>query len=168
MALEVDALVRSIEDEKIEEDEREKVRDVLARIDGIKDKALMAPRSTRILLDETPVHPTGTNPRRAISESTPPHSHKASTVSSASPQLASIASKKSTKRLSDLMPRNGDHGAKTDWFVVFSDVTIRCAKVGQTDIPGGFSREKEKQGKQGKTKKKGKTRNLCALHPILT
>lgn len=38
MALEVDALVRSIEDEKIEEDEREKVRDVLARIDGIKDK----------------------------------------------------------------------------------------------------------------------------------
>ena len=39
MALEVDALVRSIEDEKIEEDEREKTRDALARIDGINDKA---------------------------------------------------------------------------------------------------------------------------------
>lgn len=43
MALEVDALVRSIEDEKIEEDEREKVRDVLARIDGIKDKVRLPP-----------------------------------------------------------------------------------------------------------------------------
>lgn len=56
MALEVDALVRSIEDEKIEEEQRERVstlfgavrvactdrtlqtRDVLARIDGINDK----------------------------------------------------------------------------------------------------------------------------------
>ncbi|KAL8278230.1 hypothetical protein RQP46_009403 [Phenoliferia psychrophenolica] len=164
MALEVDALVRSIEDEKIEEDEREKVRDVLARIDGIKDKALMAPRSTRVLLEENPVHPssssnppdaaTSANPRRAVSESTPHRTIKASTASS-SPH---ITNKKSTKRLSDLISRSD--GGKNDWFVVFSDVTIRCAKVGTTDIPGGFSREKEKQGKQGKTKKKGKTRNL--------
>lgn len=39
MALEVDALVRSIEDEKVEEEEREKTRDALARIEGINDKA---------------------------------------------------------------------------------------------------------------------------------
>lgn len=38
MALEIDALVRSIEDEKIEEEEREKSRDLLARIEGINDK----------------------------------------------------------------------------------------------------------------------------------
>lgn len=38
MALEVDALVRSIEDEKVEEEEREKTRDALARIEGINDK----------------------------------------------------------------------------------------------------------------------------------
>lgn len=37
MAIECDNLVRSIEDEKIEEDEREKVRDCFARIDGIQD-----------------------------------------------------------------------------------------------------------------------------------
>lgn len=38
MALEIDGLVRSIESEKIEEDEREKVRDLFARIEGINDK----------------------------------------------------------------------------------------------------------------------------------
>lgn len=46
------------------------------------------------------------------------------------------------------------------WLVVFSDVTIRCQRTGVTDIPGGFSRDKEKQGKQGQTKRKGRLRNL--------
>lgn len=128
----------------------------------------MAPRSTRVLLEEIPVFPSfsstppnalPSNPRRAVSESAPSRNSKSSAGMHPSPPQ--ITSKKSIKRLSDLMPRS-DHGGKSDWFVVFSDVTIRCAKVGTTDIPGGFSREKEKQGKQGKTKKKGKTRNLCA------
>ena len=38
MAVEIDRLVRSIENEMIAEDDRGKVRDVFARIDGIKDK----------------------------------------------------------------------------------------------------------------------------------
>lgn len=36
---------------------------------------------------------------------------------------------------------------------------MRCQRTGQTDIPGGFSRLKERQGKQGKVKK-GRLRNL--------
>ncbi|KAM0750408.1 Dbl homology domain-containing protein [Meredithblackwellia eburnea MCA 4105] len=173
MALEVDALVRSIEDEKVEEEEREKVRDVLARIDGIKDKALMAPRSTRVLIQEVPANPASpTNPpspsqtpRRAVSESTPaPSSSSKAGTNSGSAKLSTppqASTKKSIKRLSDLLPKDSNGaGGKNDWFVIFSDVTIRCVKTGTTDIPGGFSREKEKQGKQGKTKKKGKTRNL--------
>lgn len=38
MALEIDALVRSIENDKLEEDEREKVRDLFARLEGLNDK----------------------------------------------------------------------------------------------------------------------------------
>lgn len=38
MALEIDAIVRSIENEKISEDERLKCRDAFARIDGLRDK----------------------------------------------------------------------------------------------------------------------------------
>jgi hypothetical protein len=56
--------------------------------------------------------------------------------------------------------------SNNEWFVRFSDVTIRCVKIRETDLPGGFSRQKEKQGKQGKTKK-GRLRNLCALHLTL-
>ncbi|ORY90207.1 hypothetical protein BCR35DRAFT_299782 [Leucosporidium creatinivorum] len=131
MALEVDALVRSIEDEKIDEEAREKTRDALARIEGIKDKALMAPRSSRVLLDEIPVpRDTASLGRRTLSD-----------VSSSRKQ-----SKSSTKNTNE-------------WFVRFSDVTIRCVKIRETDLPGGFSRVKEKQGKQGKVKK-GKPRNL--------
>lgn len=51
-------------------------------------------------------------------------------------------------------------------FVHFSDVVIRCQRTGMTDIPGGFSRDKEKLGKQGKVKKRGKTRNLCTSNAI--
>ncbi|GAA6044251.1 hypothetical protein JCM8097_002091 [Rhodosporidiobolus ruineniae] len=130
MALEVDALVRSIEDEKIEEEERERTRDVLARIDGINDKALMAPRSSRIVLEELPAPdrsaaPRGKSGRKSLGSST----------SSASRSTAS------------------------DWLIRFTDVVIRAQKIGETNIPGSFSRDKEKKGKQGKTRKTGQLRN---------
>lgn len=38
MALEIDALMSSIENEKVQDEEREKVRDLFARIEGINDK----------------------------------------------------------------------------------------------------------------------------------
>lgn len=63
---------------------------------------------------------------------------------------------------SDASKRKSKGGS--EWFVRFSDVTIRCVKIRETDFPGGFSRQKEKQGKQGKVKR-GKPRNLCAPAP---
>lgn len=38
MAIEIDRIVKSIENEKISEEERLKVRDLWARIDGVADK----------------------------------------------------------------------------------------------------------------------------------
>lgn len=87
----------------------------------------MAPRSSRVLLDEIPV-PRECAARRTVSDAS---SRKIKTASN-------------------------------EWFVRFSDVTIRCVKTRETDLPGGFSRQKEKQGKQGKVKK-GKSRNLCTF-----
>ncbi|GAA5941201.1 hypothetical protein JCM10213_007452 [Rhodosporidiobolus nylandii] len=135
MALEVDALVRSIEDEKIEEEERERTRDILARIDGINDKALMAPRSSRVVLSETPA----------------PDSRS-------SPSAGGLGRRKSVRKSSS-GGGGKERSTADDWLITFSDVAIRAQKVGQTNIPGSFSREKEKQGKQGKTRKTGKLRN---------
>lgn len=93
----------------------------------------MAPRSSRVLLDEIPVpRATATLGRRTISDAS--------------------SSRKQQKPTSN----------NNEWFVRFSDVTIRCVKIRETDLPGGFSRIKEKQGKQGKVKK-GKPRNLCTF-----
>lgn len=98
----------------------------------------MAPRSSRVLLDEIPVpRATATSGRRTISDA------------------ASL--RKQHKPISN---------NNNEWFVRFSDVTIRCVKIRETDLPGGFSRIKEKQGKQGKVKK-GKPRNICAFEQSL-
>ena len=105
-------------------------RDVMARIENIKDKALMAPRSSRILLEEYPVSQAtapGVKPRRTMSDA-------------------------ATRRAKDISNSN-------EWFIRFTDCTIRCVKIRETDLAGGFSRQKEKQGKQGKMKK-GKVRNV--------
>ncbi|GAA5991356.1 hypothetical protein JCM10908_003274 [Rhodotorula pacifica] len=129
MALEVDALVRSIENEKLEEEDREKARDALARIDGIRDQALMAPRGARILLDERPAPPL------------------------------SIPHKKSSRRLSSAPTKREVRANAREWLITFTDVVVRAEKVGETDVPGSFSRVKEKKGKQGKVRKAGELRN---------
>jgi hypothetical protein len=51
MALEIDHIVRSIEDEKISEEERERTRDAWARIEGINDKVRRASVPS-LLVDE--------------------------------------------------------------------------------------------------------------------
>ncbi|GAA5854157.1 hypothetical protein JCM9279_002854 [Rhodotorula babjevae] len=142
MALEVDALVRSIEDEKVEEEERERTRDALARIDGVKDKTLMAPRAARILISEQPA-PT-------LSQSAGP-----STTTGGSTRA------KFARRMSGAVgtKKSGVSGKGTEWLVCFTDVVVRAVKTGETSIPGSFSREKEKRGKQGAPRKVGKTRN---------
>lgn len=58
MALEIDHLVRSIENEVLQEDERERVRDVFARIEQIKDKVCRSLEPCAATL--TSVEPHGT------------------------------------------------------------------------------------------------------------
>jgi hypothetical protein len=41
MAVEVDSIVKSIESEKISEEERMRVRDIWSRIEGVNDKVLL-------------------------------------------------------------------------------------------------------------------------------
>lgn len=54
MVDEVQRIVRSIEDEKSSTEDREKAHDAWARIDGIeRNKLLMAPRPSRLLVSET-------------------------------------------------------------------------------------------------------------------
>ncbi|GAA6062608.1 hypothetical protein JCM10212_002202, partial [Sporobolomyces blumeae] len=152
MALEVDALVRSIEDEKIEEDQRERTRDVLARIDGINVRALMTPRNPRILISES---------LAPIAPSTLPSSSNGK--SRGNRRTSAAGGGGGTTGGGTLMSfgRNKSKGAGIgqDWLIRFTDVVVRAVKVGETSIPGSFSREKEKQGKQGKTRKEGSARN---------
>lgn len=134
----------------------------------------MAPRSSRIVLEETSVwQPTTSipsslppnaspNPRRATSDAA---SRKTRPTPSTSPTLDQ-KNRSINRRMSAFVTR--DHksptmGSKKDiWMIVFSDVTIRCQRTGTTDIPGAFSRDKakQKQEKVGRVKKRGRTRNL--------
>ncbi|GAA5876015.1 hypothetical protein JCM3774_002314 [Rhodotorula dairenensis] len=128
MALEVDKLVRSIENEKVEEEDREKARDALARIDGIRDQALMAPRGVRVLLSEA----------------------------LAPPLVMPVPN--STRRHSSAPIKRQPGNNSKEWLITFSDVVVRAAKIGETDVPIGSSGIKEKT-KQVKARKAGELRN---------
>ncbi len=150
MVAEVETIVRSIEDEKIQKEERDKTRDVFARIEGLdKVKQLMVPKPSRVLVEERPV--VGVNPL------TDP------TRSAASPPLSSqnprnVKGKSSFKRLSDVLQSgsNGVGGKKDLWLVVFNDVVLRCQRTGTTSLPlvsgGANSRANSLPELQGKAK----------------
>ncbi|KAI0720964.1 hypothetical protein C8T65DRAFT_735462 [Cerioporus squamosus] len=150
MVAEVETIVRSIEDEKIQKEERDKTRDVFARIEGLdKVKQLMVPKPSRVLVEERPV--VGVNPL------TDPTAHKSS------PPLASqnpknVKGKSSFKRLSDVLQSNsnGVGGKKDVWLVVFNDVVLRCQRTGTTSLPlgagGANSRTNSLPELQGKAK----------------
>ena len=89
MVAEVETIVRSIEDEKIQKEERDKTRDVFARIEGLdKDRQLMLPKPSRVLIEERRV--MGTNP-----------ADKASSPPAVRPPV--VKGKTSFKRLSDVL-----------------------------------------------------------------
>ncbi|WVF65884.1 hypothetical protein IAT40_000621 [Kwoniella sp. CBS 6097] len=117
MVDDVESIVRTIEDEKSNEEVREKTRDVWARIDGLeRDKIIMAPKSNRVLISETQlVVPTGVHLKVKTESST------------------SIKGKKSFKRLSDILKGHGDNSDL--WVVRFSDVSLLCEKTGVTHLP---------------------------------
>ncbi|PWN37302.1 uncharacterized protein FA14DRAFT_159417 [Meira miltonrushii] len=173
MVVDVEKIVRTIEDEKVNKEERDKTIDAFARIEGIKDRALLRPKSDRILIEEKPMYQE--NPRRAISDSNDKGAgsktgHSSNDLSADSMVSntamstptgtgsgnlrASIRNKRSYRRLSDLLTlSNANHsttgedgnvtytkapnmGSKKDiWLIRFSDVELRCQRVGVTALP---------------------------------
>jgi hypothetical protein len=172
MVAEVETIVRSIEDEKIQKEERDKTRDVFARIEGLdRDKQLMAPKPSRLLLEERPV--LGVNP---LSDKP--------TVPPLVSQNGKVKGKTSFKRLSDVLQvnSNGVGGKRDQWLVVFNDVVLRCQRTGTTSLPLSTTASAransmpELQGKAkyattGRRNSQGKPRNLykflkvCACWP---
>lgn len=132
MVAEVETIVRSIEDEKIQKEERDKTRDVFARIEGLdKVKQLMVPKPSRVLVEERPL--TGVNPLTADTTST--RTTSTPPISSQNPK--NVKGKTSFKRLSDVLQSNsnGVGGKKDLWLVVFNDVVLRCQRTGTTSLP---------------------------------
>ena len=129
MVAEVETIVRSIEDEKIQKEERDKTRDVFARIEGLdKIKQLMLPKPSRVLLEEracTPAQGGAASPKP--SSPTPPVSGTGA---------KNVRGKSSFKRLSDVLSSSNGVGGKKDlWFVVFNDVVLQCQRTGTTSLP---------------------------------
>ncbi|OCH95017.1 Dbl domain-containing protein [Obba rivulosa] len=128
MVAEVETIVRSIEDEKIQKEERDKTRDVFARIEGLdKVKQLMVPKPSRVLVEERPV--IGVNPLSQAVAKSPP---------STSQNPKAVKGKTSFKRLSDVLQTstsNGIGGKKDQWLVVFNDVVLLCQRTGTTSLP---------------------------------
>ncbi|KAI0337071.1 Dbl domain-containing protein [Trametopsis cervina] len=165
MVAEVETIVRSIEDEKIQKEERDKTRDVFARIEGLdKVKQLMVPKPSRVLIEERPV--LGINPVPDKSTSPPP---------------SKVKGKTSFKRLSDVLQvtSNGIGGKKDQWLVVFNDVVLRCQRTGTTSLPVSTATSSratslpELQGKSkyattGRRNSQGKPRNLYKYLKIET
>jgi len=125
MVAEIENIVRSIEDEKIQKEERDKTRDVFARIEGLdKVRQLALPKPSRVLIEERSCTP-GASPLNGSSKpsSPPPVSMKG------------VRGKSSFKRLSDVLTPGAVNGKKDLWFVVFNDVVLQCQRVGTTSLP---------------------------------
>jgi hypothetical protein len=149
MVAEVENIVRSIEDEKIQKEERDKTRDILARIEGLdKVKQLAAPKPSRVLVEERILA------SRELSDASKPSSPPPVGTSKA------VRGKSSFKRLSDVLQNSGSGvgGKKDMWLVVFSDVVLRCQRTGTTSLPLGSAHASranslpELQGNSGKAK----------------
>ncbi|EIN07470.1 Dbl domain-containing protein [Punctularia strigosozonata HHB-11173 SS5] len=143
MVAEVETIVRSIEDEKVQKEERDKTRDVWARIEGLeKVKQLALPKPSRLLVEERQILGAGGPPP----SSSPPVSN------------GKVKGKTSFKRLSDVLQGGGSNavGGKKDlWLVVFNDVVLRCQRTGTTSLPITAtvnSRTNSMPELQGKTK----------------
>ena len=135
MVAEVENIVRSIEDEKIQKEERDKTRDILARIEGLDEvKELVTPKSSRVLVEERKLE-----------------------LSDAVGTTNAARGKTSFKLFSDVLRDSGGGigGKKDMWLVVFNDVVLRCQRTGTTSLPLGSARvltTNSQRGLQGKSK----------------
>ncbi|CCA66948.1 hypothetical protein PIIN_00786 [Serendipita indica DSM 11827] len=131
MVSEVETIVRSIEDEKVQQEERDKTRDALARIDGLeKDKVLAVFKPSRLLIEENPQPGSWADP----ATKSPP----VVTVSTTRESKA-VKQKGSFRRISEVLGTKDDKsglGSKRDlWLVVFNDVVLLCQRIGTTTLP---------------------------------
>lgn len=160
MVAEVETIVRSIEDEKIQKEERDKTRDVFGRIEGLdKVKQLMLPKPSRVLMEERSAMAINTSSDKTLS---PPSSQRP----------PAVKGKTSFKRLSDVLQSgsSGLGGKKDQWLVVFNDVVLRCQRIGTTSLPMGSApnaratslpdQGKSKYGTQARRASQVKPRNL--------
>lgn len=154
MVEKVEKIVKSIEDKKIQSEERDKIRDIFARIEGIeKERNLMAPKPGRLLISELQVQPKSLIQPKQLNKKT------------------------SFRRLSDLLPTsantynnynnsNGEidyklHYNKRDlWFVEFNDVTLLCQKVGKTNLPIASNNEGNNLKRSSLSSNKSSNSNL--------
>jgi hypothetical protein len=158
MVAEVENIVRSIEDEKIQKEERDKTRDILARIEGLdKVKQLAAPKPSRVLVEERMVDPRDSGD--ASKPLSPPPAGS----------TRGVKGKASFKRLSDVLQSSGGIGGKKDmWLVVFNDVVLRCQRTGTTSLPLGSahaSRTTSLPEIQGKSKYATTSRRNSSARP---
>lgn len=148
LAFEIDAIVRSIESEKASEEDRASTRDVWARIDGINDRALLSPRSDRLLVSEAAMWSSSMTGHSAVAAGRRTFSDASRTIDPAQAEAAAASKKKTMRRLSDMTGIGHHHdgsekkkkqpsvGSKRDvWLVSFTDVVIRCQRVGVTKLP---------------------------------
>jgi hypothetical protein len=120
LVTEVEGIVRGVENEKIQEENREKTRDILTRIRGL-DKVIQfaIPKPSRVLVEERML-----NPRESIDAKIP----------------KAVGRKGSFKLSSDVFRSRsgvGIDGRKDVWLVVFNDVVLRCQCIGTTSNPLG-------------------------------
>ena len=132
MVSEVETIVRSIEDEKVQQEDRDKTRDVFARIDGLeKDKVLAVFKPSRMLIEENPQPGSWADPTM---KSSPPVVAVSTTRES-----RAVKQKGSFRRISEVLGSKEDKsglGSKRDlWLVVFNDVVLLCQRVGTTTLP---------------------------------
>ena len=128
MAAEVESIICSIQDKNIQKEERDKTRDILARIEGLdRVKQLAGPKPSRVLVGERMLRP-GKSSDDASKTSHPPPDGTTRAVRG-----------KAFKRLSDVLHEGGGCiGDQRDiWLVIFNDVVLRCQRTGTTSLPLG-------------------------------
>ncbi|KAJ6502607.1 hypothetical protein C8R45DRAFT_626021 [Mycena sanguinolenta] len=148
MVAEVETIVRSIEDEKIQKEERDKTRDVFARIEGLdKVKQLALPKPSRVLIEERQCTTQGGS---GLGSPGKPSSPPPAMINKG------VRGKSSFKRLSDVLHTGSGIGGKKDlWFVVFNDVVLQCQRTGTTSLPlvaATYSRTNSLPELQGRSK----------------
>lgn len=170
MVAEVESIVRSIEDEKIHKEERDKTRDIFARIDGLeKDKILAVFKPSRMLIEERPLDATSYDPP---TKGTPPFAIGGATSPSGN-KILLVTKKTSFRRISEVLQPSAEKGVggkKDLWLVVFNDVVLRCQRTGVTSLPlatttnsrASSAPEMQAKSKHGTTRRAPpvRTRNL--------